>query len=109
LSNAWRRGWQWSAKREAQREISSRQPRQTFDPDIKYEGFSERFLHGRAMPSTLIPDLFLKRSDAYLKTGNWRLASIDFRRAVNGFPDYANVVDRWREIGQSADETSYID
>jgi tetratricopeptide (TPR) repeat protein len=90
-------------------EAIARKLNQTFDPDIKYEGFSERFLHGRAMPSTLIPDLFLKRSDAYLKTGNWRLASIDFRRAVNGFPDYANVVDRWREIDQSADETSYID
>jgi hypothetical protein len=79
---------------------------QTFDLDTKYEAFSKGFLHGRAMPSTLIPALFLKRSDAYLKTGNWHLASIDFRRAVNGFPDYANVVDRWREIGQSADEIS---
>lgn len=35
--------------------------------------------------------------------------SIDFRRAVNGFPDYADVIDRWREIGQTADARSYID
>ena len=51
-------------------EAIARKLNQTFDPDIKYEAFSERFLHGRAMPSTVIPDLFLKRSDAYLKTGN---------------------------------------
>jgi hypothetical protein len=60
-------------------EAIARKLNQTFDPDIKYEAFSERFLHGRAMPSTVIPDLFLKRSDAYLKTGNWHLASIDSR------------------------------
>jgi hypothetical protein len=34
---------------------------------------------------------------------------IDFRRAVNGSPDYANRVDRWREVGQTAGVTSYID
>jgi hypothetical protein len=50
-----------------------------------------------------------QRADAYLKTGNWHVALIDFRRAVNGFPDYANGVDRWREVGQTAGVTSYID
>ena len=90
-------------------ETIARKLNQTFYPDIKFEVFSEGFLHGRAMGSTVIPDLYLKRSDAYLKTGNWHLASIDFRRAVNGFPDYADVVDRWREIGQTADARSYID
>jgi hypothetical protein len=52
-------------------ETIARKLNQTFYPDIKFEVFSEGFLHGRAMGSTVIPDLYLKRSDAYLKTGNW--------------------------------------
>jgi tetratricopeptide (TPR) repeat protein len=90
-------------------EAITRKLHQTFLPDLTYEGFSERFLTRSAMGSTVIPDLYLKRSDAYLKEGNWHLASIDFRRAINGFPDYADAVDRWREIGQMGDGRGYID
>jgi hypothetical protein len=81
---------------------------QTFYPNLTYEGFSGKFLTRPAMGSTVIPDLYLKRSDAYLKKDSWHQASIEFRRAINGFPDYADVVDRWREIGQS-DRRTYID
>src|SRR5262249_1448041 len=86
----------------ASNEAIARKLHQTFYPNVKYgDGdIAERFFSQRIMPSTVIPDLYLKRSDAYLKNGNWRRASIDFRRAINGFPDYADVVDRWREIGR---------
>jgi tetratricopeptide (TPR) repeat protein len=93
----------------ASNEAIARKLQQTFYPDLTYESFSERFLTGRAMASTVIPDVYLKRSDAYLKKGNWHLASIDFRRATNGFPDYADAVDRWREIVEMPDGRSYID
>jgi tetratricopeptide (TPR) repeat protein len=93
----------------ASNEAIARKLNQTFFPDLTYEGFSERFLTSEAMPSTTIPDLYLKRSDAYLKKGNWGRASIDFRRAVNGFPNYADAVERWREIGPTADTRNYID
>jgi hypothetical protein len=76
---------------------------------LKYEGFIEKFLSQRGMSSTVIPDLYLKRSDAYLKKGDWHRAAIDFRRAINGFPDYADAVDRWREIGQTTNARNYID
>jgi tetratricopeptide (TPR) repeat protein len=92
----------------ASNEAVARKLHQTFYPDLTYEGFSEKFLTQPAMGSTVIPDLYLKRSDAYLKKGNWHSASVDFRRAINGFPDYANAVDRWREIGQS-DHRTHID
>ena len=92
----------------ASNEAIARKLHQTFYPNLTYEGFS-KFLTQRAMGSTVIPDLYLKRSDAYLKKGNWHLASIDFRRAINGFPDYANAVDRWRKIGQMSDGRGYID
>jgi tetratricopeptide (TPR) repeat protein len=90
-------------------EAIARKLNQTFYPNWRYEDFSKEFFTGKAMGSTVIPDLYLKRSDAYLKSGNWHRASIDFRRAVNGFPDYADAVDRWREIGQMGEERSYID
>jgi tetratricopeptide (TPR) repeat protein len=96
----------------AANEAIERKLSQTFYPDLKYEEFSKRFLNDNGalgMSSTVIPDIYLKRSDAYLKAGNWHRASIDFRRAVSGFPDYANVVDRWREISQAANLRSYID
>jgi hypothetical protein len=34
---------------------------------------------------------------------------IEFRRAVNGFPDYAVVVDRWREVSSQQHSHLYID
>jgi tetratricopeptide (TPR) repeat protein len=49
---------------------------QTFYPDIKYEDFSQRFLTGHAVFSTIIADLYIKRSDAYLRKGDWRNALI---------------------------------
>jgi hypothetical protein len=82
---------------------------QTFYPDIKYEDFLAHFLTGRALSSTIIPELYIKRSDAYLRKGDWRSALIDFRRATNGFPDYAVGVDRWRRFSETSNAHSYID
>jgi tetratricopeptide (TPR) repeat protein len=90
-------------------EAVARKLNQTFYPNMKYEDFSRGFLHNNeALASTVIPDLYLKRSDAYLKAGKWRNAAVEFRRAVNGFPEYANAVDRWREIGSHSTHL-YID
>jgi tetratricopeptide (TPR) repeat protein len=80
---------------------------QTFLPNLNYEDFAKDFATRRAMASTVIPDLYLKRSDAYLKKGNWHRASIEFRRATNGFPDYASAIDRWREIGPTKGGQKY--
>jgi hypothetical protein len=59
----------------------------------------------------VIPDLYLKRSHTYVKAGDWHRASIEFRRSVKGFPDYAAIADleRWREIDQTADGRNFID
>src|SRR6516165_7271042 len=82
---------------------------QTFYPDIKYEDFSQRFLTEHPSFSTIIADLFIKRSDAYLRKGDWRSALVDFRRATNGFPDYAEAIDRWRPFAESSNAHSYVD
>jgi Surface-adhesin protein E len=93
----------------ASNEAVARKLHQTFFPNLTYEGFSERFLNREAVPSTVIPDLYIKRSDAYLKNGNWRRAAIEFRRAVNGFPTYADAIDRWREFGSANGARNYVD
>ena len=73
-------------------------------------GFAKSLLSERRFwPDAVIPDLYVKRSDAYLRKGDWHRASIEFRRASNGFPDYASAIDRWRELEQTSDETIYID
>jgi tetratricopeptide (TPR) repeat protein len=82
---------------------------QTFYPDLKYEDFAARFLAGPPLSSTAISELYIKRSNAYLRKGNWRGALIDFRRATNGFPDYAETIDNWRQFAESSNAHSYID
>jgi tetratricopeptide (TPR) repeat protein len=91
-------------------EIVARKLNQTFYPNMKYEDFSKGFLHNNgSWASTVIPDLYMKRSDAYLKAGSWHKAAVEFRRAVDGFPSYAGVIDRWREINSQHDAQIYID
>ena len=91
-------------------ESVARKLNQTFYPNMKYEDFSKGFLHNNEpWASTVIPDLYLKRSDAYLKAGNWHSAGLEFRRAVDGFPSYADAIDRWREISSQRDSHLSID
>jgi tetratricopeptide (TPR) repeat protein len=90
-------------------DVIVRKLQQTFYPNWEYEDLAKDLFTHSAMSSTVIPDLYLKRSDAYLKKGDWQRASIEFRRAINGFPTYADAVDRWREIGQATDTRNYID
>jgi tetratricopeptide (TPR) repeat protein len=89
-------------------EAIARKLNQTFYPDIKYEDFSARFLTGSStvIPDTVIPELYIKRSDAYLRKGDWRSAIVDFRRATNGFPDYA--IDPWRQFDETFN-AHYVD
>src|SRR5262249_28014348 len=51
----------------ASNEAIARKLHQTFYPNLTYEGFSKDFLTRRPMGSTVIPDLYVKRSDAYLR------------------------------------------
>lgn len=91
-------------------ETVARKLNQTFFPNMKYEDFSKSFLHDNGpWSSTVIPDLYVKRSDAYLKAGDWHGAAVEFRRALDGFPTYADAIDRWRAISSQRDSHVYID
>jgi tetratricopeptide (TPR) repeat protein len=93
----------------ASNEMVAQKLHQTFYPNLKYEDFAKGLFGQRAWSSTVIPDLYVKRSDAYLKKGDWHRASIEFRRAINGFPDSTSYIDRWREIGETGGVRTYID
>jgi tetratricopeptide (TPR) repeat protein len=69
--------------RAASDEAIAQKLNQTFYPEIKYEDFSQRFLTGHALFSTIIADLYIKRSNAYLRKGDWRSALIDFRKRLS--------------------------
>jgi tetratricopeptide (TPR) repeat protein len=85
----------------------ARKLHQTFWPNLKYEDYAESFLRHGAVPSFILLELYLKRSDAYLKKGDWHRALIDFRRA--GALPKTYVPDRWREIGRTNSAFNYID
>lgn len=97
----------------ASNEAIARKINQTFYPNMKYEDFSKGFLDETRefWGSTIIPDLYLKRADAYLKNNDWARASTEFHRAVNGFPKYSDTFERWRElvVENSPREHLYLD
>jgi hypothetical protein len=76
----------------------ARKLHQTFFSDLKYEDFSKRLLTQEALPSMIVSELYLKRSDSYLKKGRGREALVDFRRAINSDPNYARVVERLARV-----------
>ena len=85
----------------ASNDAIARKINRTFYPNMKYEDFSKLFLDETTefWGATTIPDLYLKRADAYLKKNDWSRAATEFRRAVNGFPKYSDTFERWRELG----------
>jgi len=57
---------------------------------MKYADFADQFLiKAKEFKSTVVPDLYLKRGDAYAAMGRMAQANIEYDRAVRGFPDYA--------------------
>jgi tetratricopeptide (TPR) repeat protein len=91
-------------------EAVARKLNQTFFPNIKYKDFSQRFLqtnNGWALD----PDIYLKRSSAYLGAGDWHSAAVDFRRAETGAPNFSKLIDdeRWGEVVRQRNGRVYID
>lgn len=81
-------------------------------PNISYENFAERFLHNNGsfgFPDFVIADIYLKRSDAYLRQGNWHAAKLDFRLAERGYLNAPDAIDRWREISPLVNVRVYVD
>ncbi len=65
--------------------------RALFYPSMNYTDFADQFLikAKEFQVDRVVPDLYLKRGDAYAAMGQMAKANIEYDRAVRGFPDYA--------------------
>lgn len=59
--------------------------------------------------STIVPEPFAKRADLFIQAGDLNHAIADYRRAIEGFPGYASVLDRWRKLIAGKDEAFFVD
>lgn len=64
--------------------------RALFFPAMKYADFAKQFLiEAKDFKSTVLPDLYLKRGDAYAAMKQTRKANIEYDRVSHGFPESA--------------------
>jgi tetratricopeptide (TPR) repeat protein len=82
-----------------------------FFPNMKYEDFFQQLTEKNAQNGGLkdfvLPEVYGKRADAYLASGDFRKAVIDYQRATAGFPEFAS--DRWHLIFKAAESDIYLD
>jgi len=71
-----------------------------FQPQFTFDVFKKQLteVNGKWAIS-LVNDLYEKRGDAYLQSGDFKHAIQDFQRIFVGIPNFANSVERWRPIG----------
>jgi tetratricopeptide (TPR) repeat protein len=64
--------------------------RALFFPEMKYADFAKQFLiEAKDFKSTVLPDLYLKRGDAYAAMKQTRKANAEYDRVSHGFPESA--------------------
>ncbi len=64
--------------------------RALFFPQMKYADFAKQFLmEAKDFESTVLPDFYLKRGDAYAAMKQMRKANAEYDRVSRGFPEYA--------------------
>jgi tetratricopeptide (TPR) repeat protein len=83
-----------------------------FFRNMKYEDFAKQLIDVNVkkgdFDSFLIPDLLVKRADAYLQSGDYRRGIADYQRTANGYAYGRKTVDRWHLISKGSQEL-YID
>jgi tetratricopeptide (TPR) repeat protein len=71
-----------------------------FQPQFAFDVFKKQLtLENGKWGISLMNDLYEKRGDAYLQSGDYKHAVQDFQRIFVGIPNFANSVERWRPIG----------
>jgi tetratricopeptide (TPR) repeat protein len=91
-------------------EVLSHRIHDLFWPNMDYSGFGKQIDgNGKWEVSFLLSALYQKRGDAYLKAGDYRHGTLDFKRIFHGIPNMAGSTDRWRSLGSTPDEEYFID
>jgi tetratricopeptide (TPR) repeat protein len=66
--------------------------RALFFPAMQYQEFAREFLiESKDFKSTVLPDLYLKRGDAYALMGQSGKAKIEYDRVSHAFPEWASL------------------
>ncbi len=66
--------------------------RAMFFPAMKYADFAKQFLiEAKDFKSTVVPDLYLKRGDAYAAMKQTQKANEEYDRVSRGFPEWAAI------------------
>ena len=66
--------------------------RAMFFPEMKYADFAKQFLiEAKDFKSTVLPDLYLERGDAYAAMKQAQKANAEYDRVARGFPDWAAI------------------
>jgi tetratricopeptide (TPR) repeat protein len=83
-----------------------------FFRNMKYEDFAKQLtdvnMKKGDFDSFLIPNLLVKRADAYLLAGDYKRAIADYQRTAGGFDYGRKTVDRWHLVSKGSQEL-YID
>jgi tetratricopeptide (TPR) repeat protein len=79
-----------------------------FWPNMEYAEFVKQLEENGKWDISLLNELYEKRGDAYLQTGDFRRGAFDFQRIFVGIPNFADSTDRWREIGKTADGEAFF-
>jgi tetratricopeptide (TPR) repeat protein len=79
-----------------------------FWPNMEYAGFAKHLEGNGKWAISLMNELYEKRGDTYLRSGDFRRGILDFRRIFKGIPNFADSTDRWRMLGRTADQEDYF-
>jgi tetratricopeptide (TPR) repeat protein len=82
-----------------------------FWPQYDYATMSKQLLGKKdsEWSISMINDLYEKRGDAYLRSGDFRHGVLDFQRIFKGIPAFADTTERWRLMGGQTGEEWYVD
>jgi tetratricopeptide (TPR) repeat protein len=81
-----------------------------FNQNLKYNDFADLLYKNKeGFSSTIVPDLYVSRGDAYLNYRQFKNAVREYSRAIKGFPEYAESIDRWRLFASSPKSEHYLD
>ncbi len=79
-----------------------------FWPNMEYAGFAKQLDGNGKWAISLLNELYEKRGDAYLRSGDFRRGTLDFTRIFKGIPTFSDSTDRWRTLGRTADQEDYF-
>ena len=71
-------------------EVLCEKLRALFFPNMQYADFAKHFLiEAKDFPSTVLPELYVKRGDAYAALKQSAKANIEYDRVSRAFPEFA--------------------